>query len=97
MAHDLVGKRVLVIGAGGGIGAATARAFAAGGEAVIAAGRPGPQLYAIATKTGGTATPLDMLDNEALERFFAGSAPFDHVVVAAASTRSGPVQATTSP
>ena len=91
MDHDLPGKRVLVVGAGGGIDGATSRAFAACGARVTTAGRPGPRLDAITVDIGSTAAALDMEDNEAVEAFFAGSAPFDHVVVAAARTRSGPV------
>ena len=91
MALDLAGKRVLVVGAGGGIGAATARAFAAAGAHVFAAGRPGPKLDAVASGTGGAAVALDILDGEGIDRFFAEAQAFDHVAIAAAATKSGPV------
>src|SRR5271154_2970284 len=91
MALDLTEKRILVVGAGGGIGAATARAFAGAGARVLAAGRPGPKLDAVAADTGGESVALDTLDNDATEAFFARAEPFDHVVIAAAATKGGPV------
>jgi NAD(P)-dependent dehydrogenase (short-subunit alcohol dehydrogenase family) len=91
MALDLTEKRILVVGAGGGIGAATARAFAGAGARVFAAGRPGPKLDAVAADIGGESVALDILDNDAIEAFFATAEPFDHVVIAAAATKSGPV------
>ncbi|MCG5236305.1 SDR family oxidoreductase [Xanthobacter oligotrophicus] len=91
MALDLTGKRVLIVGAGGGIGAATARAFADAGARVFAAGRPGPKLDAVASGTGGAAVALDILDDGAIERVFAEAPAFDHVAIAAAATKSGPV------
>ncbi len=89
MALDVKGTRVLVVGAGGGIGAATARAFAAAGARVVPAGRPGPKLSQIAAEIGCEVAALDILDDAAIEGFFAGTEPFEHVVVAAAATKSG--------
>ncbi|WP_237479198.1 SDR family oxidoreductase [Lichenibacterium dinghuense] len=91
MSDDLTGRRVLVVGAGGGIGGAAAALFARAGARVVAAGRPGPKLDAAAA--GGEAAALDFLDAAGVERFFAGREPFDHVVVAAAATKSGSVAA----
>jgi len=91
MPLDLEGKRALVVGGGGGIGAATARTFSAAGARVFAAGRPGLKLDAIAADVGGKAVAFDILDNAAIEAFFAGTAVFDHVVIAAAATKSGSV------
>ena len=91
MAQELSGQRILVVGASGGIGAATARAFAKVGAHIVPAGRPTDRLDAIAAETGGTAAPLDVLDHAAIEAFFARETPFDHVVIAAASTKTGPV------
>jgi threonine dehydrogenase-like Zn-dependent dehydrogenase len=91
MAVDLTEKRILVVGAGGGIGAATARAFAGAGARVFAAGRPGPKLDSVAADIGGESVALDILDNDAIEDFLATAEPFDHVVIAAAATKSGPV------
>ena len=75
MTIDLSHARVLVVGASGGIGGATADAFAAAGGTVE---RPGRET-------------LDITDDASVERYFADAAPFDHVVVAAAQTRTGPV------
>jgi NAD(P)-dependent dehydrogenase (short-subunit alcohol dehydrogenase family) len=87
MTIDLKGQRVLVVGAGGGIGRASAEAFAAAGAHVVATGRNPAKLDAV----GAEQIALDFLDNDAVEAFFAGAAPFDHVVIAAAATKSGPV------
>lgn len=91
MPLDLSAKRVLVLGASGGIGASTARAFAKSGAHVSAAGRTGAKLDELAAAIGGEAVTLDILDNAAIEAFFARTAPFDHVVIAAAATKGGPV------
>lgn len=91
MSNDLTSKRVLVVGASGGIGRATAAMFAQAGAHVVAAGRPGPKLDEAATAAGGEAAGMDFLDAAGVETFFAARAPFDHVVVAAAATKSGSV------
>jgi NAD(P)-dependent dehydrogenase (short-subunit alcohol dehydrogenase family) len=75
MTMDLKGQRVLVVGASGGIGAATAEMFEAAGATVS---RPGHDA-------------LDITDDASVQAFFAGEAPFDHVVVAAARTKTGSV------
>ena len=91
MTIDLTAHRVLVVGAGGGIGRATAEAFARAGASVVAAGRPSASLDAAAQAAGAEAAALDFTDDAAVDAFFAGREPFDHVVVAAASTKTGPV------
>jgi NAD(P)-dependent dehydrogenase (short-subunit alcohol dehydrogenase family) len=91
MAINLRNQRVLVIGAAGGIGEATARAFAEAGAKVTAAGRASEALDAVAQSIGATAVALDFLDNDAVEAFFAKHDAFDHVVIAAAATKTGPV------
>lgn len=91
MSIDLAGQRVLVVGAGGGIGSASAQRFADAGAKVYAAGRPGRSLDAIAAAVGNAPVDLDILDNVTIEAYFARTEPFDHVVVAAAATKSGPV------
>ena len=87
MKTHLSGQRVLIVGAGGGIGRATAEAFRAAGAYVVATGRYTTKLEGV----GSEIATLDFLDNEAVEAFFAGTAHFDHVVVTAAATKSGPV------
>ncbi|WP_343614654.1 SDR family oxidoreductase [Novosphingobium sp.] len=91
MTISLSGQSVLIVGAGGGVGRAALETFARQGAIVTAAGRPGDALSTAAAAAGVAPTPLDFLDNDAVEAFFAAHAPFDHVVIAAASTKSGSV------
>lgn len=56
------GKTVLITGASRGIGAATARRFAAAGARLGLAGRPSAALKAVARETGGTLIPCDVAD-----------------------------------
>ena len=91
MTIELHDSRVLVVGASGGIGAATARAFGDAGARVTAAGRPSQRLDAVGEEIGGSTAQLDVLDNDAIVDFFSREAVFDHVVIAAAATKTGPV------
>jgi NAD(P)-dependent dehydrogenase (short-subunit alcohol dehydrogenase family) len=75
MPVSLENARVLVIGASGGIGGATADAFAAAGADVE---RPSHDA-------------LDITDDASAEAFFAACGAFDHVVVTAARTKTGSV------
>lgn len=75
MPVSLENARVLVVGASGGIGGATADAFAVAGAEVER-----PSHHA-----------LDITDDASVEAFFAARGAFDHVVVAAARTKTGPV------
>ena len=49
----------VILGAGGGIGSATARQLAARGARLVVAGRPSDALQAVAAETGGTPYELD--------------------------------------
>jgi NAD(P)-dependent dehydrogenase (short-subunit alcohol dehydrogenase family) len=91
MTIELHDSRVLVVGASGGIGAATARAFANAGARVTAAGRSSQRLDAVGEEIGAPPAQLDVLDNDAIVDFFSREAVFDHVVIAAAATKTGPV------
>ncbi|HVL20896.1 MAG TPA: SDR family oxidoreductase [Amaricoccus sp.] len=64
---------VLVTGASQGIGAATARAFAAAGHAVVLAARDATKLVALAGEIGAGATPVatDVTDPVSVEALFA--------------------------
>jgi 3-oxoacyl-[acyl-carrier protein] reductase len=69
----LENKNAVIYGAGGAIGAATARAFAHEGARVFLAGRTREKLDAVASdivSAGGKADvmPVDALDAEAVER-----------------------------
>jgi NAD(P)-dependent dehydrogenase (short-subunit alcohol dehydrogenase family) len=75
MGIELKGQRALVVGASGGIGAATADLFEAAGATVA---RPGHDV-------------LDITDEASVTAFFSAEAPFDHVVIAAARTKTGSV------
>lgn len=79
MTLDLTNHRVLVVGASGGIGSATAEAFSAAGAEVSR-----PDRHA-----------LDFTDDASVAAFFAEVSPYDHVVVAAARTKTGPVSTLT--
>lgn len=56
------GKSVLITGAARGIGAATARLFAAAGARLGLAGRPSAALEAVAGETGARLIPCDVSD-----------------------------------
>lgn len=88
------GKKVLVIGGSSGIGQATAKAFAAAGAVVTIASRDRAKLEAAAKAIGGDirVASLDTTDAPAVEAFFAAQADFDHVVISAAQTPSGPLR-----
>lgn len=75
MTMPLNGQRVLVVGANGGIGRATADAFEKAGASVS---RPDQNA-------------LDIVDDSSVKAFFATAGIFDHVVFAAAKTKTGPV------
>lgn len=88
------GKNVLVAGGSSGIGEAAAKAFAAAGARVTIASRSKDKLDAAAQAIGGgvRTAVLDTTDASAVETFFAGQDRFDHVVVSAAQTPSGPLR-----
>lgn len=64
---SIAGKAVLITGASRGIGAATARLFAAHGAKLGLAGRPGDALNAVAEETGATLLPCDVTDFSAVQ------------------------------
>lgn len=81
MPIDLKNARVLVVGASGGIGRATADAFAAAGADVVRPDR----------------IALDVSDDASVEAYFSVAEPFNHVVITAAQTKTGPVSALALP
>jgi NAD(P)-dependent dehydrogenase (short-subunit alcohol dehydrogenase family) len=92
--NKLASQTVLIVGGSSGIGAATAKAFAELGAEVIIASRNQAKLDASAAQIGmGVRTAvLDTTDDTAVTAFFANAAPFDHVVISAAQTSSGPAR-----
>jgi NAD(P)-dependent dehydrogenase (short-subunit alcohol dehydrogenase family) len=94
MSEDLQHARVVVFGGSSGIGLASAAAAAHAGASVTIASRSQAKLEAAAASLGGGVRPmvLDTGDDAAVERFFAGEDAWDHVVVSAAQTPSGPVR-----
>ena len=94
MSAELNHARVLVVGGSSGIGLAIAAAAAEAGAAVTIASRSQTKLESAVNALGKTAraVALDTGDVAAVERFFADEAPWDHIVVSAAQTPSGPVR-----
>jgi NAD(P)-dependent dehydrogenase (short-subunit alcohol dehydrogenase family) len=87
-------KRVLVVGGSSGIGAAAAAAFAQSGAHVTIVSRSMEKLKAVEAQANGSydKAVLDVTDNSAVEEFFASREAFDHVVITAAQTATGPVR-----
>ncbi|GGP19875.1 SDR family oxidoreductase [Silvimonas iriomotensis] len=86
-------QRVLVVGGSSGIGLAVAQSFAAAGARVTIASRSADKLAQAAGQIEGevTSVALDATDNAAIEAFFAHAEPWDHIVISAAQTPTGPV------
>ncbi len=78
----LDGQRALVVGAAGGIGAATCRLLAGLGASVAASDLAAPT--ALADELGATALSCDVRDRAAVEALVATSAPLDVIVYTAA-------------
>jgi len=93
-------RRVLITGGSSGIGAATARAFAASGCRVAVTGRDLVALKEVAGDTGGVALPGDLRELGCAERIVADAAAalggLDVVVSNAGAGWSGPFTAMTS-
>ena len=70
----MTARTVLVTGASQGVGAATARAFAAAGWRVALAARDAGKLEALASELGGGATafPCDVADPDSVAALFSG-------------------------
>lgn len=64
----------MVTGAGGGIGSATARLFAADGARTVLVDRDTGPVEALAEELGGDAAVLDLRDEEAVDRLIKGLA-----------------------
>ncbi|RQT52501.1 SDR family oxidoreductase [Burkholderia cepacia] len=87
-------QRVLVVGGSSGIGEATARAFAEAGATVTIASRDAAKLAASKDRIGyGVSTGvMDIIEDASVRSFLDSAGEFDHVVVSAAQTATGPVR-----
>jgi short-subunit dehydrogenase len=88
---SLVGGKVLITGATGGIGHAITRAFAARGAELIITGRRAEVLESLAAETGGRAVACDLSNREDVEALAheAQAAALDVLVANAALPASG--------
>ncbi|EDT37101.1 SDR family oxidoreductase [Burkholderia ambifaria] len=94
MNDPLHGNEVLVVGGSSGIGAAAAKAFAQRGAVVTIASRDPARAGADAAPDGHLRTEaLDITDTAAVDAFCARIGQFDHVVISAAKTATGPLRA----
>ena len=95
---QFAGRHALITGGGTGIGAATARALAAGGAKLSLLGRRIEPLQSIASETGGTAIACDVTSRADIERAYgearAANGPFDLVILNAGIGDSAPFQRT---
>ncbi|WP_192387744.1 SDR family oxidoreductase [Burkholderia cepacia] len=87
-------QRVLVVGGSSGIGEATARAFAEAGATVTIASRDAARLAASKDRIGYDVSTgvMDITDDASVRAFLDSAGEFDHVVVSAAQTATGPVR-----
>ncbi|KQY50864.1 MULTISPECIES: SDR family NAD(P)-dependent oxidoreductase [unclassified Nocardioides] len=67
--NEFENKVVIITGAGGGIGGATARLFAAEGAVTVLVDRDQGPLTEVADEIGGHAHPLDLRDESAIDGF----------------------------
>ncbi len=83
---DFSGKRVLVTGAGKGIGRATAKMLAARGAEVVAISRSQADLDSLAEEIGARGIAVDLADAEATRRAALEALPADFLVNNAGTT-----------
>jgi uncharacterized protein len=78
---DIEGRRILVTGAAGGLGAATVRALASQGARVVLSGRNESALAALADEVGGEVDLADLCDREQVDALAERAAGFDVLVL----------------
>jgi NAD(P)-dependent dehydrogenase (short-subunit alcohol dehydrogenase family) len=87
-------RRVLISGAAGGMGAATARRFAQGGWTPVLTDLPGERLDAITAELDAQAIPADLRTKPACDAVIAAAGPLDCLVAAAGLWTEGPAEET---
>lgn len=87
--------RVLISGAAGGIGAATARRFAAGGWTPVLTDLPGERLDALAHELNAEAIAADLRTKAACDAVVAAAGEIDCLVAAAGLWTEGPAEEAT--
>ncbi|WP_115720233.1 SDR family oxidoreductase [Gallaecimonas mangrovi] len=83
----LEGKKLFILGAGSGMGAAIAKMAVAKGAKVALSGRSEEKLKRTASELGDAVLgiyPLDAVDSQAVDAALADKAPYDHIVTTAA-------------
>ncbi len=90
----LKNKQMLIVGGSSGIGLATAKAAVAAGAVVTIASRDEAGLAAALKELGPSvaSATVDLTDNAIVVSLFEQRGSFDHMVVTAASTKTGPVR-----
>lgn len=87
-------QRILVVGGSSGIGYAVAQQAAEAGASVTIVSRSADKLSKAADEIGlgVKAVALDTADEAGIESFFAANDAWDHIVISAAQTPTGPVR-----
>lgn len=78
---DIAGRRILVTGATGGIGAAIVSALAARGARLVVTGRRAPELEAMTSRVGGESIVADLVEPAGVEAVESVLATCDAVVL----------------
>ncbi len=91
MTSSLLGGRVLVTGATGGIGAEIARTFAAHGASLTLTGRRADVLEPLAVELGATAIIADLSDRDDLQRLLDQAGDVDVLIANAALPATGDI------
>ncbi|WP_312406299.1 SDR family oxidoreductase [Rhizobium sp.] len=90
---SLSNQRVLVVGGSSGIGFAVAQSAVLAGAEVTIASRSAEKLAAASQSLGTVKSAIiDTADEIGIEAFFQENDPWNHIVISAAQTPSGPVR-----
>jgi NAD(P)-dependent dehydrogenase (short-subunit alcohol dehydrogenase family) len=80
MDMQFTGKRIIVTGAGKGIGRATAHVLASRGAEIVALARTSADLESLRQEIGGVSIPVDLADAAATRAAMHEAGPSDHLV-----------------